>query len=492
MRQLRGDLLRAMGVLGNDPVTQERARELYARQRTGGGGGCERAARAHRHRRGERGRGGVRGVLGALPRCAHPPGGAAVSLRLGRLSPPRSRAADARPYDRRRGAEPGRAIPHARAARQRPWARAGLGVPQGALGDDGPRVPGQRVSARVRGHHRAREPSVGARGPGILRRRAESSSAARRSSNTWSSSGWPCGSRSGSRRRSGRTSVGRGADRSAEASAHPVSLGRRVPRSTTGSQAQAIVFGAGASVTNFFYEASYQQTSLTGNVFGPYTISISSTGCDYYGIAMAAEQAATAAGVSLSSYARRVYAFPSNGCGWWGLGTVGGYPSMAWINGSFQNGVVAHEMGHNLGLYHSTRSSAGPPPSRRAAAAWTTATSSMSWARPRRPGTSTRRRRSVSAGSGTGRRLGSTGPLGGKAPSHRADDFTASAPQVVGGRAAPRSISPGVAAATRPLTCSSPRGYGGLGTVQGRQVRRGPAMAVFRGRAPGHRARGRG
>jgi puromycin-sensitive aminopeptidase len=37
LRQLRGDLLRAMGVLGNDPVTQERARELYARQRTGGG-----------------------------------------------------------------------------------------------------------------------------------------------------------------------------------------------------------------------------------------------------------------------------------------------------------------------------------------------------------------------------------------------------------------------------------------------------------------------
>jgi hypothetical protein len=123
--------------------------------------------------------------------------------------------------------------------------------------------------------------------------------------------------------------------------------------STTPSQAQGVVFGAGASVSNFFYEASYQQTSLTGNVFGPYTISISSTGCDYYGIATAAEQAATAAGVSLSSYPRRVYAFPSNGCGWWGLGTVGGSPSMAWINGSFQNGVVAHEMGHNLGLYHS-------------------------------------------------------------------------------------------------------------------------------------------
>ncbi len=125
--------------------------------------------------------------------------------------------------------------------------------------------------------------------------------------------------------------------------------------STTASQAQAVVFGAGTSVSNFFHEVSYQQTSLTGSVFGPYTIPISGTGtaCDYYGIAMAAEQAATAAGVSLSSYTRRVYAFPSNGCGWWGLGTVGGSPSMAWINGSFQNGVVAHEMGHNLGLYHS-------------------------------------------------------------------------------------------------------------------------------------------
>src|SRR5262245_9820492 len=125
--------------------------------------------------------------------------------------------------------------------------------------------------------------------------------------------------------------------------------------STTAAQAQDVVFGAGASVSRFFYEASYQQTSLTGHVFGPYTIAISGTGtaCDYYGIATAAEQAATTAGVNLSTYTRRVYAFPSNGCAWWGLGTVGGYPSMAWINGSFQVGVVAHEMGHNLGLYHS-------------------------------------------------------------------------------------------------------------------------------------------
>lgn len=125
--------------------------------------------------------------------------------------------------------------------------------------------------------------------------------------------------------------------------------------STTAAQATEVVFTGSQSVSNFFYESSYQQTTLTGNVFGPYTIPISGVGsaCDYFGIATAAEQAATSAGVNLSSYTRRVYAFPSNGCAWWGLGTVGGYPSMAWINGSFQNGVVAHEMGHNLGLYHS-------------------------------------------------------------------------------------------------------------------------------------------
>ena len=232
LRQLRADLLRAMGVLGNDPVTQERARELYARQRTGErGGGCQRAARPHRHRGGERGRGGVRGVLGALPRCAHAPGGAAVSLRLGRLSPPRSRAADARPYDRRRGAEPGRAVPHAHAARQRARARAGLGVPQGALGDDGAHVSGQRVSAHVRGHHRAREPRVGARGPGILHvarhrpRRQDARAIPRAAPGGRAVPGAGVGGA-----RDVPQSAAALTARSAEASAHPASLGRRVPR----------------------------------------------------------------------------------------------------------------------------------------------------------------------------------------------------------------------------------------------------------------------
>jgi gametolysin peptidase M11 len=115
------------------------------------------------------------------------------------------------------------------------------------------------------------------------------------------------------------------------------------------------------TTSNFDLENSFTQTWLTGvtnasaaaDVAGWFTINQSYTVCDYSTTASLAEQAATAAGINLSQYGRRVYAFPQNACTWWGLGTVGGNPSRAWVNGSFQLRVVGHEMGHNLGLYHS-------------------------------------------------------------------------------------------------------------------------------------------
>jgi len=107
------------------------------------------------------------------------------------------------------------------------------------------------------------------------------------------------------------------------------------------------------TTSGFDLENSYQQTWLTADVAGWYTIPMNSTVCDYSTLASYANSAANSAGVSVSSYPRLVYAFPLNACGWWGLGTVGGYPSQAWINGSLQLRVLGHEMGHNLGLYHS-------------------------------------------------------------------------------------------------------------------------------------------
>ncbi len=109
------------------------------------------------------------------------------------------------------------------------------------------------------------------------------------------------------------------------------------------------------TTSSFDYEVSYQQATLTGDVAGWFTIGETSAGCNYSNISSQAQQAAAAAGFALGNYARFVYVFPANGCGWWGLGTVGGMPSHAWVHAryGFSLTVVGHEMGHNLGLYHS-------------------------------------------------------------------------------------------------------------------------------------------
>ena len=121
-------------------------------------------------------------------------------------------------------------------------------------------------------------------------------------------------------------------------------------QSTNYSEAYQTTFNGANS---FFQENSYGQTYLTGDVVGTYTLPMSSGVCDVNQVASLADQAASNAGVNVNNYARRVYAFPNNACGWWGLATVGGNPSRAWINGSYQLKVVAHEMGHNFGDWHS-------------------------------------------------------------------------------------------------------------------------------------------
>ena len=114
---------------------------------------------------------------------------------------------------------------------------------------------------------------------------------------------------------------------------------------------ESLLFG---KTSSFEYETSYQQTTITGAVAGWYTIATTSGACDFNAIAQQAQAAAQKAGHVLSNYQRLVYIFPSANCSWWGLGTVGGTPSHAWIHTKWglSLNVLAHELGHNLGLFH--------------------------------------------------------------------------------------------------------------------------------------------
>jgi hypothetical protein len=127
----------------------------------------------------------------------------------------------------------------------------------------------------------------------------------------------------------------------------------RAVQPITPAAAQTLVFG---SVSDFYWENSYQKTFLSGQTFGWFTIPVSSATCDVQLIAREADKAATAAGVNLADYERLVYLAPHNAC------TVAGYnngpgisPSRTWIiTDHFDIRLIAHELGHNFGLSHST------------------------------------------------------------------------------------------------------------------------------------------
>ncbi len=124
---------------------------------------------------------------------------------------------------------------------------------------------------------------------------------------------------------------------------------------TTVTNTQSLFFGAGSSVANYYGEASYGLTSMTGDVVLVTATVAKPTTCDTSVIQTQANARAKAAGKDPANYNFPVWVFPSIGaCGWAGLGYVGGGGS--WINGAPSGSwgllVASHELGHNFGVLH--------------------------------------------------------------------------------------------------------------------------------------------
>lgn len=130
-----------------------------------------------------------------------------------------------------------------------------------------------------------------------------------------------------------------------------------IQRPWTIEEVRETVFG---TVNDFYKENSFNKVWLSGDVHDYNTLPIDSTTCNYTGIATYARQAAEADGVDLSHYNRLIFLFPEmSGCGWTGMGTLGGTQSRAWINGAMTLNTIGHELGHNFGLHHAERLECG-------------------------------------------------------------------------------------------------------------------------------------
>ena len=120
----------------------------------------------------------------------------------------------------------------------------------------------------------------------------------------------------------------------------------------TKDQIAATFFGATNSVKAYFADASYGQVTVTGDVFGWYSIAATDDSCAPTSTwSTQARAAATNAGVNLSNYQHIAYVFPkSTACGWAGLGYMPGPES--WNNGTLSVRVAGHELAHNFGVHH--------------------------------------------------------------------------------------------------------------------------------------------
>jgi hypothetical protein len=125
----------------------------------------------------------------------------------------------------------------------------------------------------------------------------------------------------------------------------------------TDAQLQGVLVSNANSVSNYFSEQSYGQVSFTGitnpngDIFRVPIAATPDSNCDW---STWGSEATAAVGASvLNAYNHVIYVFNSGGhCGFAGLGYMPG--RTVYIDNYFQLSVVAHELGHNLGVHHAS------------------------------------------------------------------------------------------------------------------------------------------
>jgi len=114
------------------------------------------------------------------------------------------------------------------------------------------------------------------------------------------------------------------------------------------------------SVRSYFAELSYGGMAVTGDVLGYYTISADRSSCQWSTWHKLARDAATAAGVNLSTYTNVMAIWPGQSvCGWAGIAYLPGTNSA--LNGTISWTTASHELGHNLGAHHAQSLSCTDP-----------------------------------------------------------------------------------------------------------------------------------
>lgn len=115
----------------------------------------------------------------------------------------------------------------------------------------------------------------------------------------------------------------------------------------TKAAVKASTFGAKRSVANWFSQTSGKQVKVTGTVFGYYP---GVRTCDIGTQLTAGALAAAKGGYVASKFDHLVVIEPAQDCGFSGIGWVG--QNGVFLNGEATPGVMEHELGHNLGLWH--------------------------------------------------------------------------------------------------------------------------------------------